>query len=154
MEENRLYEGPGESFSLCVWVRERLPDLIEGYLESMVAEAVRAHLAVCYLCAKEYNEMERTIKLVETLPFVEMEKDLTPTIMAALEEQSGYSFQTPVVEVETEAALAGSAARWPRTTTGQQRPALCLHRFDPAPSAVTLRQMAQRNSQVMTALSA
>ena len=116
MEENRLYESPQEGYSLCLWVRERLPDLQEGYLDAMTAEAVRAHLSVCFLCMKEYNEMEQTVKLVEGLPFVDPQKDHSPAIMAALEEQSGYSFQAPVVEMETETLVSK-----PRTTTGHQR---------------------------------
>ncbi len=119
MEENRLYEPPEEGFSLCVRVRERLQDYAEGLLDAMMAEAIRAHLSVCYLCAKEYNELEQTIHLVETLPFVELEKDFAPAIMAALKTQSGHSFQAPVVEMETEAIIRVSL---PRTTTGRQRP--------------------------------
>lgn len=107
--ENREYmEASGEGFSLCAWVQERLPEMVEGYLEALTAEAIRAHLAVCYLCAKEYSEMERTIKLVETLPFAEPHKDVTSTIMATIaemESQSDHSFPSPVVEVETEVAL-------------------------------------------------
>jgi hypothetical protein len=52
--------------------------------------------------------MERTIKLVETLPFAEPHKDVTSTIMAAIaemESQSDHSFPSPVVEVEAEVAL-------------------------------------------------
>jgi len=84
MEENRLYETPDEGFSLCIRVRERLPDLIDGYLDAMTVEAIRAHLAVCYFCAREYNELEQTIRLVETLPFVEPHHDFAPSIMARL----------------------------------------------------------------------
>ena len=50
---------------------ERLPDLQEGYLDAMTMEAVRAHLSVCFLCMKEYNELEQTVRMVENLPFVE-----------------------------------------------------------------------------------
>ena len=89
MEENRLYETHEEGFSLCARMRERLPDLMEGYLDAMTAEAVRAHLSVCYICARVYDEMERTIKLVETLPFVDPRKDFGPSIMAAIESQHG-----------------------------------------------------------------
>lgn len=91
MEENRLYEQP-EHFSMCLWVRERLPDMQEGLLEAMAAEAVRAHLAVCWLCSKEYNEMERTVKLIETLPFVEPNRDFAPAVMSSLQRQSGLIF--------------------------------------------------------------
>ena len=78
-----------EQFSLCLWVRERLPDHIEGLLDAMTAEAIRAHLAVCYLCATEYNEMTQTIRFVETLPFAEPGKDYAPAIMAAIKAQNG-----------------------------------------------------------------
>ena len=94
MEENRLFETPPEEgFSLCTRVRERLPDLLEGYLDAMTAEAIRAHLSVCYMCARHFGEMEQTIKLVETLPFVDAGRDFGPGIMAALQQQAGGDFK-------------------------------------------------------------
>lgn len=115
MEEYRLNDAPQEGYSLCLWVRERLPDLQEGYLDALTAEAIRAHLAVCYFCAQEYRKLEATVRLVETLPFVEPDRDLKPAIMAAVRAQSGYPFQPPVVEVE---ASPVTGASLPRTTTG------------------------------------
>ncbi len=117
MEQETTYEHP-EQFSLCQRVRDRLPDLIEGYLDAVTAEALRAHLAVCYLCSREYREMQRTIKLIETLPFAEGHRDVSQSVMAALQEQSGHSFQAPVVEVETALQVSPSE---PRTITGHQR---------------------------------
>src|SRR2546421_6752822 len=122
MEENRLSFEPPEQFSLCVWVRERLPDHLEGYLDALTAEAIRAHLAVCYLCQREFTEMQQTIRLVEHLPFVEPGRDFAPRVMAAIqatqgaESPPGYFFQAPVVEMETETLDRLSA---PRTTTGR-----------------------------------
>src|SRR5690348_9405837 len=118
MEENRLYETPMEGYSLCIWVRERLPDLQEGYLDAMTAEAMRAHLSVCFLCTKEYNELQQTVRLVETLPFVEPHTDFAPMIMAAIESHPASSFQSPMVEMEMEALRRSSQ---PRSTTGQER---------------------------------
>ncbi len=118
MEENRLYQTPTDGYSLCIWVRERLPDLQEGYLDAMTTEAVRAHLSVCFLCLKEYNELEQTVRLVENLPFMEPSKDYAPVILAAIESQSGRSFHTPMVEMEIEAMMRASR---PRTTTGHER---------------------------------
>src|SRR5258708_28252693 len=111
MEENRLFESPVEGYSLCISVKERLPDLPEGYLDAMTAEAVRAHLSVCFLCMKEYNEMEMTVRLVETLPFVEPSMDYAPYVISAIESQSGHSFQTPMVEMEIEALRLSSTPR-------------------------------------------
>ncbi len=118
MEEYRLHETHPEGYSLCVWVRERLPDLQEGFLDAATAETIRAHLSVCFLCAREYNEMEATVKLIESLPFVDPVKDHAPAILAAIRSQSDHSFRSPVVEVETEALTRISM---PRATTGQQR---------------------------------
>jgi len=116
MEEHRLTDAPQEGYSLCVWVRERLPDYQEGYLDALTAEAIRAHLAVCYFCAQEYRELEDTVRLVETLPFVDPGRDLTPAIMAAVRARSGHSFQSPVVEVEASPVMDTSL---PRTITGR-----------------------------------
>ncbi|MEP6756144.1 MAG: hypothetical protein ABJA67_11640 [Chthonomonadales bacterium] len=87
MDENRLYESQEEGYSVCARYRERLPDLIEGYLDAMTAEAIRAHLSVCFMCSRVYDEMERTIKLVETLPFVDPRVDFGPSIMTAISRQ-------------------------------------------------------------------
>jgi len=100
MEENRVFEHE-EGFSLCLRVRERLQDLYEGYLDAMVAETIRAHLNSCFQCNREYRDLEQTIRLIETLPYAEPIQDFTPAIMTAIRGQSGYSFQAPVVEVET-----------------------------------------------------
>lgn len=84
MDESRLYESYDEGFSLCARVRESLPDLVEGLLDAMTAEAVRAHLAACFLCKREYDELQATIRLLETLPFVDPAKDFAPIIMASI----------------------------------------------------------------------
>lgn len=117
MEQETVFEHP-EQFSLCQRVRERLPDLIEGYLDALTAEALRAHLSVCYLCSREYREMQRTIQLIETLPFAEHHRDVSEAVMAAIDPHSGHSFQAPVVEMETTLSLSVSS---PRTITGHQR---------------------------------
>lgn len=119
MEENRNIEESSGGFSLCQSVRERLPDLLEGYLDAMAAEAIRAHLASCFLCQAEYKSMAETIRLVESLPFVDSGRDFAPAIMAALRGQSEHSFQAPVVEMEAEASLR--LLTLPRITNGHQR---------------------------------
>lgn len=125
MEQNTAFENQG--FSLCVRVRERLPELLEGYLDALTAEAIRAHLAVCYQCSREFKEMQQTVRLVESLPFVEPNRDFTPAIMAAIEQGSDHCFQTPVVEVETEVSLRFH--NMPRTINGRQRLSDLVHQI-------------------------
>lgn len=88
MEQQSLHSDVPEQFSLCVRVRAQLPDYIEGYLDVVAAEAVRAHLAVCMLCNREYREMRATIRLVETLPFMEPGHDYAAAIRTAIEGQA------------------------------------------------------------------
>lgn len=96
MEENSYYQNPtGGEFSLCQRVQQRLPDLIEGYLDAITAEAIRAHISVCYMCARLFGEMEHTIKLVETLPFVDPGRDFAPSIMAAIQQHMGEESKKP-----------------------------------------------------------
>jgi anti-sigma factor RsiW len=93
MDESRLYESYEEGFSLCTRVRESLPELLEGLLDAMTAEAIRAHLKACYLCKREYDEMQATIRLLEALPFVDPAKDFAPVIMASITRQKLNPFQ-------------------------------------------------------------
>jgi hypothetical protein len=89
MDDKRLYETEvnAEGYSLCSRIREQIPDLLEGCLDVMTSQAIRAHLSVCYFCAKIYGDMERTITLVETMPVVDPMKDFGPAIMAKIQSQ-------------------------------------------------------------------
>jgi hypothetical protein len=115
MEQNNTYEESSQ-FSLCVSVQGKLQDLIEGYLDAMTAESIRAHIAVCYFCEKELNDLEQTIRLIETLPYAQTSQNFEAAIMAAIDAQSDQCFQAPVVEVETQKEVGFS--RKPRTITG------------------------------------
>ncbi len=89
MEQNSLLNETPERFSLCVRVQEQLQDYIEGYLDSVAAEAVRAHLAVCGLCQRNYRELRQTIRLIETLPFMSPGRDYTAAVRAAIAPNAG-----------------------------------------------------------------
>lgn len=87
MEQNSLLNEAPESFSLCVRVQEQLQDYIEGYLDAVTAEAVRAHLAVCALCQRNYKELRQTIRLIETLPFATPGRDYAEAVQAAIKQK-------------------------------------------------------------------
>jgi len=84
MELNDLIAEQPEQFSLCLRVRARLQDYIEGYLDVVEAETIRAHLAVCALCREDYRELQEVIRLVRTLPYLQPSRDLAPAIMTAI----------------------------------------------------------------------
>jgi len=84
METNNLLNDHPEEYSLCLRVRGQLQDYIEGYLDAVAAETVRAHLAVCALCNKEYCELQETIRLIQTLPYLAPSRDFAPPILDAI----------------------------------------------------------------------
>lgn len=87
MDDKRLYETQEEQqegYNVCTQMQGRLPDLLEGCLDAMTTQAIRAHLSVCYFCSRLYGEMERTITLVDSMPMVDPMKDFAPSIMAAI----------------------------------------------------------------------
>lgn len=84
MEVNNLVSDHPEQYSLCLRVRAQLQDYIEGYLDVVAAETIRAHLAVCALCNREYCELKETIRLVQTLPYLAPSRDFTPAVREAL----------------------------------------------------------------------
>lgn len=90
MEENRslnpeVAQDTTVQSSICVSVREQMQDFMEGFLDTLTEEAVRAHIAVCFLCARNLDELKRTIRLVESLPFIDMRANFAPRIMEAIE---------------------------------------------------------------------
>jgi hypothetical protein len=87
MDDKRLYENESheEGYTVCVRIQDRLPDLLEGCLDAMTTQAIRAHLSVCYFCSRIYGEMERTLSLVDSMPLVDPMKDFGPSIMSAIQ---------------------------------------------------------------------
>ncbi|HZP85060.1 MAG TPA: hypothetical protein VFB21_25710 [Chthonomonadaceae bacterium] len=69
--------------SLCVRVREMLPSLIEndGEIRPEMAQALYGHLAGCPGCAREFDEQQRVVKLVESLGQAELPMDFSARIM-------------------------------------------------------------------------
>lgn len=84
MEQSSLLNEQPEQYSLCLRVRGQLQDYIEGYLDEVARETVRAHLAVCAMCHREYYEMRETIRLIETLPYMTPARDLSLSIMSSI----------------------------------------------------------------------
>ena len=78
--------------TLCARVQEMLPSLVEndGTVRPEMAAALFAHLTVCPNCAKEFDEMQRMIAVLNTVPLHPLPMDFTGVIMQRIElEMSG-----------------------------------------------------------------
>lgn len=75
--------------TLCARVQEMLPSLVEndGAIRPEMAAALFAHLAVCPSCAKEFEEMQRTVAVLNTLPEMALPMDFSGVIMQRIERE-------------------------------------------------------------------
>lgn len=94
MEEKELYQS-NEISPVCANIQNQLPDLLEGCLDKVSEEIVRAHLSVCYLCEKIWIEMQKTVMLIESLPPAERVEDFAPKILSELEKEIENSVPIP-----------------------------------------------------------
>ncbi len=85
--------------TLCVRVQEMLPSLVDndGTIRPEMAAALFAHLAVCPTCAKEFEEMQRTVAVLNTLALQPLPMDFSGVIMHRIELEMGglYAKQAP-----------------------------------------------------------
>lgn len=85
--------------TLCARVQEMLPSLVEndGTIRPEMAEALFAHLAVCPTCAKEFEEMQHMVALLNNLTAQPLPMDFSGVIMHRIERELGglYGQQTP-----------------------------------------------------------
>jgi hypothetical protein len=77
--------------NLCLSVRERLPSLLEGEgdIRPEMAASIYAHLAVCPGCAREFDEMQRVVALLDALPPAEIPMDFSGIIMDRIQTEMG-----------------------------------------------------------------
>ena len=72
---------------LCTRVMELLPALLEndGDIRPEMAAAVYGHLSSCPACAHEFDEMQRTVRMLESLGQAEMPMDFSALIMEKIQ---------------------------------------------------------------------
>lgn len=102
-------------FRLCAQVVERLPSLLEndGEIAPEMAAALYSHLSLCAQCAREFDEMQRVVAMVEALAPIEMPMDFSGIIMQRIQTEIGplRSDATPRPTVAASSTLSGEAAR-------------------------------------------
>src|SRR5438067_387098 len=73
-QQNSYHSELPQGMNLCARVRDMLPSLLEndGEIRPEMAAALYGHLAVCPGCAREFEEMQRVVAVLEALPPAEM----------------------------------------------------------------------------------
>ena len=96
---NTLSGGPNkaEQMRLCDRVRDLLPALLEndGDVRPEMAATLYGHLSACPGCAKEFNEMQRIVALLESLGPAPMPADYSERIMRRIQTEIGPLKERP-----------------------------------------------------------
>ncbi|MGC9316957.1 MAG: zf-HC2 domain-containing protein [Armatimonadota bacterium] len=106
----------------CKLCRERLSDFIEGDLPPEVEDRIRAHLAECEECAREFAQIRAVVAAVHALPEVAPPRELRERLrriptMAAEGLEGGHAWRRLRYVVATVAAAAAALLLiWTGTT--------------------------------------
>jgi hypothetical protein len=93
------YEPKEASLALCEQVRELLPALVEsdGTIRPEMAATIFAHLTVCRDCAREFDELQRIVAVLNSLPMTPLPHDYSGLIMQRIEREMGGLY--PLMEL-------------------------------------------------------
>ena len=90
---------PGDH-SMCQRVQDTLPLLMENGDSELSQETVRVlygHLSICADCSREFDEQQRIVSVLESMPALEMPMDFTGAIARRIQLQQAASESEAVV---------------------------------------------------------
>lgn len=92
--------------ALCDLVREHLPALVEndGTIRPEQAAAMFAHLTICRDCAREFDELNRIVSVLNSLPLSPLPHDYSGLIMQRIEREMGGLY--PLMELPPNSATS------------------------------------------------
>jgi len=98
--------------NLCAQVRDWLPSLLEndGDVRPEVSSSLYAHLAACSGCAREFDEMQRVVALLEALAPAELPADFSGVIMRRIQTEMGPVQNASTHPTSAASSLSGEAA--------------------------------------------
>lgn len=141
----------------CSQAQDRFPELLDGRLAAADTEAVRAHLASCPDCQREYSSLAQTLSALDQLPAARPGPRLRKNFYAMLEEEKNSAASIRAAAARQRHAARVSLWRWILTPIGAVAIALGAFlagaRFSPpAPAAaidpVTKQRLANQEKQL------
>jgi hypothetical protein len=73
--------------TLCIWVQEKLQPLLENddEIRPEMATALYGHLAICAVCAQEYEQIQKVVAMLEAMPPLELPMDYSRLILRRIQ---------------------------------------------------------------------
>lgn len=96
----------------CTQAQERFADLLDGRLAEAGTVEVRAHLASCPDCQREYSSLAQTLTALDALPVATAGPGLRKNFYAMLEEEKNSAASIQAAVVRRRHAARVSLWRW------------------------------------------
>ena len=96
----------------CSQAQDRFPELLDGRLAVEDTEAVRAHLASCPECQREYSSLAQTLAALDQLPAAKPGPRLRTNFYAMLEEEKNSAASIRAAAARQRHAARVSLWRW------------------------------------------
>jgi hypothetical protein len=96
----------------CTQAQERFADLLDGRLAESGTIEVRAHLASCPDCQREYSSLAQTLTALDALPVAKASPGLRKNFYAMLEEEKNSAASIQAAVVRRRHAARVSLWRW------------------------------------------
>ncbi len=86
--------------AVCAQVREQLNSLLEndGSVRPETATALYGHIAYCPDCAREFQEMQRVVNMLEGMPLAELPTDYSRLVMRRIQTGNAPPAQASTVQ--------------------------------------------------------
>jgi len=117
-EALKSFEPRSETASaLCEQVREHLPALVEsdGTIRPEMAAMMFAHLTICRDCAREFDELQRIVAVLNSLPQSPLPHDYSGLIMQRIEREMGGLY--PLLDIPPSSATSSWLGEAAKTTS-------------------------------------
>ncbi|HVU22574.1 MAG TPA: zf-HC2 domain-containing protein [Opitutus sp.] len=108
----------------CSQAQDRFPELLDGRLAAADTAAVRAHLAACPDCQREYSSLAQTLAALDQLPAAKPGPRLRTHFYAMLEEEKNSAASLRAAAARQRHAARVALWRWILTPLGAAAVAL------------------------------
>ena len=141
----------------CTQAQERFADLLDARRTGTDHAEVRAHLAACPACQREYAALAQTLAALDTLPAAQPSPALRRNFYAMLEKEKSAAARLPAVSSHPHRAIRTALWRWILAPAAAGALALTAFlagtRYAPPPAApgldpATKRELAELRARV------
>jgi negative regulator of sigma E activity len=95
----------------CVRIREQLPSLLDDRLATAAAREIRAHLAGCPECEREFTTLSQTLRALDAMPAPSPTPRLRARVYAAIAAEQ-HALRTPAPAPIAAAPKPAARSRW------------------------------------------